>query len=77
MMTYHKKRSKKHDRLGTVMFLIVVIINLIICIDFVHFPECYLTTWKYQLKNDIAAGDQTAITYYNTHYVKYNRNLFD
>ena len=76
-MTYHKKRCKKHDRLGTIMFLIVVIINMIICIDFIRFPECYLTTWKYQLKNEMTAGNQDMIDYYNNVYVKNNRILFE
>ena len=37
-------------------------------VDFVRFPEKYMTTWKYQLKNEIASGDQKAIDYYNKYY---------
>ena len=72
-----QRRKKKADRIQKFFFLCVVVLGLIIYIDFVRFPECYLTTWKYQLKNEIAAGDEEAITYYNNYYVKYNRNLFD
>ena len=26
---------------------------ILFTIDFIRFPDCYLTTWRYQLKNDI------------------------
>ena len=45
-------------------------------IDFVKYPECYITTWKYQLKNDIAKGDEMAIEYYETTYIANGRELF-
>lgn len=38
-------------------------------IDFMRFPDKYMTTWKHQLKNDIQSGDQEAIAYYNNNYI--------
>lgn len=75
-MTYPKKRRKKCSGMEKLIFFIIVAANLILCIDFIRFPECYLTTWKYQLKNEIAAGNQEMIDYYNHVYVKNNRILF-
>lgn len=46
-------------------------------VDMVRFPECYITTWKYQLKNDINRGDEVAIEYYNRVYVENDRILFE
>ena len=63
--------------LKTIMALIVIIPILMIMADFLRFPECYLPTWKYQLKNDIAAGDEVAIEYYETRYVANGKILFE
>ena len=51
--------------------------NQLLTIDFFRFPECYLTTWRYQLKNDILSGNQEMIDYYNNTYVANGRILFD
>ena len=51
----------------------VLLFVLGVFIDFVRFPASYVTTWKYQLQNDIKSGDETAITYYNDTYVKNGR----
>lgn len=55
----------------------VVALVLFFAIDFIRFPECYLTTWRYQLQNDIKQGDEMAIEYYETTYLANNRILFD
>lgn len=44
-------------------------VALFICsIDFIRFPDKYLTTWKYQLHNEIKNGDTEAIEYYKKYY---------
>ena len=45
-------------------------------VDFVRFPECYLTTWRYQLQQDISNGNAKAINYYNNNYIANNKILF-
>lgn len=73
-----KQRQRKRENfIEKLIVICFVLVFLTLYIDFLRFPECYLTTWKYQLKNEILAGDQEAITYYQTHYTKYNRSLFD
>ena len=57
--------------------IIVVLFVLGVFIDFFRFPECYMTTGKYQLRNDIYAGNESAIQLYENCYVKHNRDLFD
>ena len=74
---YRKRRKTTAEKIFNILVIGMLFTFILLYVDFIRFPECYLTTWKYQLKNEIAAGDQTAITYYNTHYVKYNRSLFD
>lgn len=60
-----------------IVSLIAICIVLSIFIDFCRFPECYISTWKYQLQNDIAAGNEQAITYYNENYIENGRALFE
>jgi hypothetical protein len=60
-----------------ILAILIVIISIFTVVDVIRFPECYISTWKYQLQNDIEAGDQEAIEYYNETYVKNNRILFD
>lgn len=55
----------------------LLVFALIVFVDFVRFPECYVTTWKYQLQNDIKSGDAVAIEYYNNTYVENGRTLFE
>jgi hypothetical protein len=50
---------------------------LTLAVDCVRFPECYFTTWKYQLEQDIKAGDEDAIRYYEERYIANGRELFD
>lgn len=45
-------------------------------VSFAKYPEQYLTTWKYQLENDLAKGNQDAIEYYNNNYVANGKQLF-
>lgn len=55
----------------------VIVLLTILVIDFIRFPEWYMPTWKYQLKNDISKGDELAIEYYENNYVANNRILFE
>ena len=49
---------------------------LLLIVDFVRFPECYLISWRYQLQQDIANDNQKAINYYNNNYIANNKILF-
>ena len=76
-MTYSRRKQKAiKNKLEKLMFIVVIIASLALYVDFVRFPECYINTWRYQLKNDIKAGNQEMIDYYNNVYVKHNRVLF-
>ena len=80
---YLRKRKaimKKRKLNKFIMFILSIIMLgsiLLFTIDFFRFPECYLTTWRYQLKNDILSGNQEMIDYYNNTYVANGRILFD
>ena len=74
-ITYTNKRTHKHAKINLNRFfasllILILIISFTACItDFMRFPDKYLTTLKYQLKNEIASGNQKAIDYYDKHYI--------
>lgn len=45
-------------------------------IDFIRFPDKYITIWKYQLQNEINTGDAESIEYYQTNYIDKGVCLF-
>lgn len=55
----------------------ILYFTLSLFIDFVRYPESYITTWKYQLQQDIKRGDSEAIQYYQRNYINNNRPLFE
>ena len=61
-------------RLGVIA---ITVLFLSVVVDFVRFPECYLTTWRYQLQNAIADGNAQAIEYYENTYLANGKILFD
>ena len=80
VITYNRKKLLKINIKKFVSSLLIIAV-FITCfslyIDFCRFPEKYMTTWKYQLKNEIASGDEKAIEYYNRVYTANGINLFD
>ena len=64
-------------RFNRMIALILIILSIYAVYDFVKYPEVYLTTWKYQLQQDIKNGDAEAIEYYTTTYVANGKVLFD
>ena len=60
----------------SIITLIIIIPFIILMIDFVRFPECYISTWKYQLQSDLEAGEKNAIEYYENRYIANNRAIF-
>lgn len=78
-MNKNKTRLKINFKRFTafVSSLILSIVLLTISIDIIRFPECYSSIWRYQLQNDIEAGNAEAINYYNNTYVSNGKILFD
>ena len=80
---YKNKRTNKAVKMDLkrlVRAIVLFILLAALCkitVDFIRFPECYITTWKYQLQNDLEAGDERAIEYYRNVYVNNGRELFD
>lgn len=75
-----KRAIRKRKRQNFIISLLIASVFVscgAVVIDFFRFPDCYLTTWKYQLKNEIDAGDEEMINYYNDNYVKHGRYLFN
>lgn len=62
---------------STIIILILVVLLLMFTVDFIRFPECYLTTWRNSLERDIKNGDAEMIEYYERNYIANNRILFE
>lgn len=60
-----------------ILILLITYFLITTTIDFCKYPEKYITTWRYQLQQDIKNGDVEAIAYYNNNYLKNNVKLFD
>lgn len=71
------KKRKRERFVSSLLIIALFSICVALMIDFVRFPECYLSTWRYQLKNEILSGDQEMIDYYNNTYVSNGRILFE
>lgn len=82
MKTYNYCTNKRIKINLNRLFISLLILTSMITftaytIDFMRFPDKYITTWKYQLENEIASGDVEAIAYYNRVYKSNGINLFE
>lgn len=82
-LTYTNKRTHKSRKINlnrlfaSLLILTSIITFMAYTIDFMRFPDKYITTGKYQLENEIASGDVEAIAYYNRVYNSNGINLFE
>ena len=60
-----------------ILSIVLIILFSIMTIELINYPEKYLTTWRYQLHQEVNAGDQEAINYYKTTYLDHNIKLWD
>jgi len=79
----HTRAHKKHYKINfNILLTRILTIAGIICflsfyVNFCRFTEQYITTYKYQLYNDLKRGDAKAVNFYQTRYVDNGRILFD
>lgn len=60
--------------------ILSTMILLILCLflaNIIQYPEVYISTWKYQLQNDIKRGNKDAIEYYQNTYLANGKILFE
>ena len=62
--------------MAIIVLIILAIVLFFATYDVINYPEKYFSTWRYQLKNDIARGDSEAIEYYNRNYVSKGIDLW-
>ena len=60
-----------------ILSIALTILLAVMTIEFINYKEKYLTTWRYQLHQEVNAGDQEAINYYKTTYLDHNITLWD
>lgn len=71
----YKFNSKKCIRTITAALATTILVGF--SYNVIKRPELYSTTMKYQLKNDLLAGDANAIEYYNGNYASQGIELFE
>ena len=72
-----KLDMKKFAAFVAVVLSVIFVLSVVsLAVDFIKYPEQYVTTWKYQLKNDLAEGKQEALDYYNETYIANGKYLF-
>ena len=62
--------------INAILVVLMAALLLYVGIDTCRFPEKYITTWRYQLQQDIEAGNEEAIEYYNNVYGEKRIELF-
>lgn len=60
-----------------VVSIVLVVLLAIMMVELVNYPEKYLSTWRYQLYQEIQAGDQEAIEYYQKNYLDKGIELWE
>ena len=64
-----------------IILIILAIILLFVVLNLAYriivYPELFFSTWRYQLKNDIARGNEEAITYYQVKYLDNGIKLWE
>lgn len=71
-----KSRNNKGKLISRLAIICALLFVVNMGISFAKYPEQYLTTWKYQLENDLSKGNQDAIEYYNDTYIANGKQLF-
>ena len=69
--------KKVRVRFNIILAVVCCLLVSWFIMDFLMFTEWYCNTWKYQLKNEIKAGNTESIRLYEDIYVKNNRDLFN
>ena len=59
-----------------IAIVVCVALMATVLVDFLRFPECYISTWKYQLHNDLVQEKEDAVKFYEENYVQNGRDLF-
>nr|DAH15374.1 MAG TPA: mature oligodendrocyte transmembrane protein [Caudoviricetes sp.] len=75
---YNNVRLKVNlKKLFKSIFTFALMMFLLSCVvDFMRFPDKYITTWKYQLQNEISQGRTESIDYYKANYTDKGVCLF-
>jgi hypothetical protein len=72
-----QRKSNIKAMLSVIGCFCVLIITVLVVVDFVRFPEAYMTINASQLRNDLNNGDEEAIEYYYENYILNDKYIFD
>lgn len=62
--------------IGNLILLVIAIISIIFCLLLIFFPELILPTWKYQMIEEVKAGEPAMVEYYEARYLSRGIELF-
>ena len=70
-----KKTIKK------ILIILLITVFAVLLFDTVYklvaYPELFFSTWKYQLMNEVRAGDPEAVEYYQRVYLAHGITLWE
>ena len=66
-----------HKIIKVLAFLLVFACIIALFADICTYPERYFSTWRYQLEQEIRAGEPEAPEYYERNYVARGIRLFE
>lgn len=64
-----------------ILIILLIVILIVLVFDFIYkiiaYPELFFSTWKYQLKNSVKAGQPEAVEYYQRVYLAHGITLWE
>lgn len=61
---------------SNLILIVFAVISLIFCLLLIFFPELILTSWRYQMIQEVKAGESEMVEYYETRYLSRGIELF-
>lgn len=71
------QKKRKSNKLTKIVLIFLVLVGFLMIKEFTSYPEKYLTTWRYQLQNELKSGNAEAWKYYKETYLKNGVILFE
>ncbi len=66
-----------HKIIKVLAFVMVLACIIALLSDICTYPERYFSSWRYQLEQDVRAGEPEATEYYERNYVARGIRLFE
>lgn len=71
-----KPMQKIKRIVGICFFIGLAVLMSCTMVKIIAYPELYITSWRYQLQNEVRAGKPEAVEYYERQYIAKGIELF-